>query len=69
MIAPALLDDAAALLDACRAKQVSLAIADSCTGRLIAAVLGAIAGSSDVVERGFVAYSTAGLIIVAYGVA
>ena len=57
MITPALLDDAAALLDACRAKQVKLATAESCTGGLIAAVLTAIAGSSDVVERGFVTYS------------
>lgn len=57
MIPPALLDDAAALLDACRAKQVKLATAESCTGGLIAAVLTAIAGSSDVVERGFVTYS------------
>jgi nicotinamide-nucleotide amidase len=57
MIPQALLDDAAALLDACRAKQVKLATAESCTGGLIAAVLTAIAGSSDVVERGFVTYS------------
>ncbi|HME27479.1 MAG TPA: CinA family protein [Acetobacteraceae bacterium] len=57
MITAALLDDAAALLDVCRAKQVKLATAESCTGGLIAAVLTAIAGSSDVVERGFVTYS------------
>ena len=57
MITQALLDDAAALLDACRAKQVKLATAESCTGGLISAVLTAIAGSSDVVERGFVTYS------------
>jgi nicotinamide-nucleotide amidase len=59
MITQALLDDAAALLDACRTKQVKLATAESCTGGLIAAVLTAIAGSSDVVERGFVTYSNA----------
>jgi nicotinamide-nucleotide amidase len=57
MITQTLLDDAATLLDACRAKQVKLATAESCTGGLIAAVLTAIAGSSDVVERGFVTYS------------
>jgi nicotinamide-nucleotide amidase len=57
MITQALLDDAAALLDACRMKQVRLATAESCTGGLIAAVLTAIAGSSDVMERGFVTYS------------
>jgi nicotinamide-nucleotide amidase len=57
MIPQALLDDASALLEACRAKGVKLATAESCTGGLIAAVLTAIAGSSDVVERGFVTYS------------
>ena len=57
MITQGLLDDAAALLDACRARQVKLATAESVTGGLITAVLTAIAGSSDVVERGFVTYS------------
>lgn len=57
MIPPTLLDQAAALLDACRSARVRLATAESCTGGLIAAVLTAIAGSSDVVERGFVTYS------------
>jgi nicotinamide-nucleotide amidase len=62
VIAPALLDEAAALLDACRARRVRLATAESCTGGLIAAALTAIAGSSDVVERGFVTYSNAAKI-------
>ncbi len=57
MIPQTLLAEAASLLDACRAKHVKLATAESCTGGLIAAVLTAIAGSSDVVERGFVTYS------------
>ena len=57
MITEALLEEAASLLDACRAKGVRLATAESCTGGLIAAALTAIAGSSDVVERGFVTYS------------
>ena len=52
-----LTDPAAALLDACRARRWTLATAESCTGGLIAAGLTAIAGSSDVVERGFVTYS------------
>ncbi len=57
MIPQALLEDASALLDACRASQVRLVTAESCTGGLIAAVLTAIPGSSDVLERGFVTYS------------
>jgi nicotinamide-nucleotide amidase len=57
MITEALLGEAASLLDACRANGVRLATAESCTGGLIAAALTAIAGSSDVVERGFVTYS------------
>jgi len=48
---------AQSVLDACRARNWRLATAESCTGGLIAAALTAIAGSSDVVERGFVTYS------------
>jgi nicotinamide-nucleotide amidase len=57
MITPALLEEVASLLDACRARGIRLATAEGCTGGLIAAALTAIAGSSDVVERGFVTYS------------
>ena len=57
MLSPALLDKAASLLDACRACGIRLATAESCTGGLIAAALTAIPGSSDVVDRGFIAYS------------
>ncbi len=48
---------AAALLDDLRAGGIMLATAESCTGGLIAAALTEIAGSSDVVDRGFVTYS------------
>ena len=48
---------ATALLDRYRARGLRLATAESCTGGLIAAALTEIAGSSDVVERGFVTYS------------
>jgi nicotinamide-nucleotide amidase len=57
MIPDAPLTEAEALLAACRAKGIMLAIAESCTGELITASLTAIAGSSDVVDRGFVTYS------------
>ncbi|NVK18083.1 MAG: CinA family protein [Methylocystaceae bacterium] len=40
-----------------RAKGLTLATAESCTGGLIAGALTAVAGSSDVVDRGFVTYS------------
>jgi nicotinamide-nucleotide amidase len=48
---------AEAVLDACRVRGWHVATAESCTGGLLAGALTAIAGSSDVVERGFVAYS------------
>ena len=57
MIDQATLAEAEALLQACRAARLTIATAESCTGGLIAATLTAIAGSSDVVERGFVTYS------------
>ena len=52
-----LTQEAVHLLDACRQAGVKIATAESCTGGLIASALTAIAGSSDVVERGFVTYS------------
>jgi nicotinamide-nucleotide amidase len=48
---------ARSVLDACRARNWRLATAESCTGGLVAGALTALAGSSDVVERGFVPYS------------
>jgi nicotinamide-nucleotide amidase len=57
MLPDSTLTEAESLLAACRAKGIRLATAESCTGGLIAAALTAIAGSSDVVDRGFVTYS------------
>ncbi len=57
MIEAAILERAAALLQALRERGWMLATAESCTGGLIAAALTHVAGSSDVVDRGFVTYS------------
>ena len=59
MIDADILAEAAALLAVFRARGEMLATAESCTGGLIAATLTHIAGSSDVVDRGFVTYSNA----------
>ena len=50
-------DAAIAVLDACRARGLKVATAESCTGGLVAGALTDIAGSSDVLDRGFVTYS------------
>jgi nicotinamide-nucleotide amidase len=47
------------VLDACRAMDYTVATAESCTGGLVAGALTEIAGSSDVIDRGFVTYSNA----------
>lgn len=47
------------VLDLCRARGLTVATAESCTGGLVAGALTDIAGSSDVVDRGFVTYSNA----------
>jgi nicotinamide-nucleotide amidase len=46
-----------ALLDLYRRARLRIATAESCTGGLIAGRITDIAGSSDVLERGFVTYS------------
>ena len=52
-----LAEQASALLQSCRKEGVTVATAESCTGGLIAGCLTEIAGSSDVVDRGFITYS------------
>jgi nicotinamide-nucleotide amidase len=57
MFDDALVSEARELLAAARAAGLHIVTAESCTGGLIAALLTEIAGSSDVMDRGFVTYS------------
>ncbi len=57
MFSDAYLSRAADLIASCRTKGLTVAIAESCTGGLLAAMITAIPGSSEVFERGFVTYS------------
>jgi nicotinamide-nucleotide amidase len=52
-----LVNRAAALIDLCRAGGLTLATAESCTGGLIAGLITAVPGSSDVLDCGIVTYS------------
>jgi nicotinamide-nucleotide amidase len=54
-----LIDAARKVIEANEAAGLRLAVAESCTGGLVAAALTEIAGSSDVLEGGFVTYSNA----------
>jgi nicotinamide-nucleotide amidase len=56
-VTPAVQVAASALLELCRARGLKIATAESCTGGLVAGALTDIAGSSEVVDRGFVTYS------------
>jgi len=52
-------DLAAVVLDGCRARALTLGVAESCTGGLLGARLTAVPGSSDVVRGGVIAYDDA----------
>lgn len=52
-----MLTAARALLDLCKRKKLTIATAESCTGGLVTATLTEIAGSSAVVDRGYVTYT------------
>jgi len=57
-----LVDKARQVIEANRAAGRRIAVAESCTGGLVAAALTEIAGSSDVFEAGFVTYSNEGKV-------
>jgi nicotinamide-nucleotide amidase len=44
-------------LDLCRERRLKVCAAESCTGGLVSALLTEFAGSSEIVDRGFVTYS------------
>jgi nicotinamide-nucleotide amidase len=52
------------IIQRCAAAQLKIATAESCTGGLVAGALTEIAGSSAVVDRGFVTYSNAAKVAV-----
>jgi nicotinamide-nucleotide amidase len=51
--------EATSLNALCRERGLMMVTAESCTGGLLSAYITAIAGASDVLERGFVTYSNA----------
>ena len=57
MIDPDIRSAAENLLNTCRNAGLMVATVESCTGGLIAGALTEVAGSSDVVDRGFVTYT------------
>ncbi len=54
---PDITDLALNVLNAARQRGLKIAVAESCTGGLVAGALTEIAGSSDVLDRGWVVYS------------
>ena len=58
MFETAVLDAARSVLDLCRQRGKMVVTAESCTGGLLAGSLTAVAGSSDVVDCGYVTYAS-----------
>ncbi len=59
LFSPQLLSLSESVIRSAAAKKLKLATAESCTGGLISGCLTAIAGSSEVFDRGFITYSYA----------
>lgn len=59
MLPDDVLNSAAELVSVMRAAGLKLATAESCTGGLVAAAITDVAGSSAVLDRGFITYSNA----------
>jgi nicotinamide-nucleotide amidase len=57
VLPPELVEAARKVVEASRAAGLRLAVAESCTGGLVAAALTEIPGSSDVLEAGFITYA------------
>jgi nicotinamide-nucleotide amidase len=57
-----LIEQARGLIEVCRAHELTIGTAESCTGGLLSACLTAVRGSSSVFERGFVTYANAAKI-------
>ena len=54
---PEIISRAESIIGLCRNKDIRLSTIESCTGGLLSGCLTEIAGSSDVLDRGFVTYS------------
>lgn len=57
MLCQDILESAAETIRACKAAGLMVATVESCTGGLVSGALTSVAGSSDVLDRGFVTYS------------
>lgn len=57
MYNPSLLENAAKFIAECKARKLKIAVAESCTGGLLAGLITSISGASEVFEMGFITYS------------
>ena len=57
MLSKIIIDSATETIEACKEAGLMAATVESCTGGLVAGALTSVAGSSDVLDRGFITYS------------